>query len=477
MGLPVLSTPHEPAGTFGSVLKPRPRTKRFRLPAPSLTWSSIGPLAVPLSGPRRYTPRYFSKFVRPSRAKRSSRSLRPLAPPTVTESGAVRLGIVVTWPMPKSLVGTAVGSSVTGSISQSSFAAVPLIADGVIVNVSCGGSDVPASWASTIRRVGVTVLAVHRPVASSVTLTPSTLGSQAGTSSGVPSARRRASVIVVADLSFTSNALASVAVPPSGFVTTTLLSPVGAFAASVTGIRTRVASTKITAPSVAPVDGLSCTVIPLWNLVPVTSSVSVSPWKALPGLTPDGRGFVTVNASELLLWSVPFATVTGPSTAVVGTSTARLEAPPLVGLTVTLALFAAVNVTLLAVALPRLVPLIVTEAPVRAAAGLIEESEGGVVDVDEPEFFGAGRPSGASGGRGAIARIAALVVVPRSGFVTVTVRGESASAPAATSTSTARRMSDRNTTLVGSTVIPPPPTWTTRFDGVVVGGLKLLPPT
>src|SRR5690242_15803602 len=53
-GLPVLSIPQLPgaAAIAGSVLNPRPRTKRLRLPAPRRIQFVIAPVA-PLSGPLR----------------------------------------------------------------------------------------------------------------------------------------------------------------------------------------------------------------------------------------------------------------------------------------------------------------------------------------------------------------------------------------------------------------------------------------
>ena len=57
----------------------------------------------------------------------------PATTGTVTDSGAVRLGGLPTWPMLKSFVGVVVGRPVLGSISQSSLIAVPGIVDGVIV--------------------------------------------------------------------------------------------------------------------------------------------------------------------------------------------------------------------------------------------------------------------------------------------------------------------------------------------------------
>src|SRR6185436_5450505 len=51
----------------GSVLKPSPRTKRFRIPTSSLTWLWSWPV-FPLFGATRYTPRRLWKSVRPSTA-------------------------------------------------------------------------------------------------------------------------------------------------------------------------------------------------------------------------------------------------------------------------------------------------------------------------------------------------------------------------------------------------------------------------
>src|SRR2546427_7468264 len=77
-GAPVVALmPQNPLGTAGSSRNPRPRTKRWRTPAPS-RWKPLSTPLLPAAGPIRYTPRYFSKLLRPSRANRSLRSVTPL---------------------------------------------------------------------------------------------------------------------------------------------------------------------------------------------------------------------------------------------------------------------------------------------------------------------------------------------------------------------------------------------------------------
>src|SRR5262249_45734417 len=153
------------------------------------------------------------------------------------------------------------------------------------------------------------------------------------------------------------------------------------------------------------------------------------------------------------------ATITGPSTAVAGTVT--VSTPDVAAVTVAVArrLLARAKPTRVfaGVALD-LVPLVLIGAPQGAAGGggagvvVMVVTVGPEGRMAVPTVAVGARPTGASADASAMDRTGPLVVKPRSGLTTVTVRCSTVSAPFATSTFTARRSAPTKPTLF--TVIP-----------------------
>jgi hypothetical protein len=352
----------------------------------------------------------------------------------------------------------------------------------VIVYVTLLGSVAPTVVVKLVVRVtacGTMDFAVHFPVESGVTWTPSTLGRKVfGSVDEGLALSTTENVNPASGGALTWKPPTSLELPPPGFVTITSRSPVAVVAVSPT-LRCCPVPSLVTDVTVTPLAGVVVPVLrnwrvaPLWSFVPARFTVT-DPGGALDGVTTDSLGFVTVKATPLLARPL-FVTSTGPSNASAvfvgkaGTATVSDVDVLLLMVAMTGVLAGPVNVT--TGVEPKLLPLTLTVLPRSPDEGTRLEITGGVA-VPLGAVFGASPWAGQGLGLPTSRIGPALVPVPVSGFVTVMLRDPVA--PGSTSTSAESVVLE--TKLSPTSVIPVDGVkLMPMFGGNAVGGRKPVP--